>query len=165
MAEETTSLVQLNNTHRAIYLKIGNSSFEQLGEGVTNFTPTNNPTVNTKHYINRKNPHTSISALSKQYAMSADRIKGDACNDYIASLEDKIGSDCVTELVDVDMSSSTTDGSYKAKKYNITIALNQPYSIEGGNDQQMDATFYVNGDPIEGTFAVATKPFTATPAA
>ena len=164
MAEEATTLVQLSNTHRAIYLKIGNSTFERLGEGVNSFTPSNNPTVSTKHYINMKSPHNSITAIAKQYSMSADYVKGDPCLDYIESIEDKIGSDCVTELIDVDMSSSISDGSgtkYKARKANITISVTQPYSIEGGNNQNIEATFYVNGDLVDGSFDTSTKTFTA----
>lgn len=163
MAEEATSLVQLSNTHRAIYLKIGNSSFARLGEGVNNFTPSNNPTVSTKHYINMKSPSNTITAIAKQYSMSADYVKGDPCLDYLESIEDKIGSDCMTELIDVDMSSPTeAEGgtTFKAKKANITISVTQPYSIEGGNNQQIEATFYVNGDQTSGTFDTSTKTFT-----
>ena len=164
MAEEATTLVQLSNTHQAIYLKIGNSTFERLGEGVNSFTPSNNPTVSTKHYINMKSPHNSITAIDKQYSMSADYVKGDPCLDYIESIEDKIGSDCVTELIDVDMSSPISDGGgtkYKARKANITISVTQPYSIEGGNNQNIEATFYVNGDLVDGSFDTSTKTFTA----
>lgn len=164
MAEEAAALVQLSNTHRAIYLKIGNSTFERLGEGVNSFTPSNNPTVSTKHYINMKSPHNSITAIAKQYSMSADYVKGDPCLDYIESIEDKIGSDCVTELIDVDMSSPISDGGgtkYKARKANITISVTQPYSIEGGNNQNIEATFYVNGDLVDGSFDTSTKTFTA----
>ena len=164
MAEEATTLVQLSNTHRAIYLKIGNSTFERLGEGVNSFTPSNNPTVSTKHYINMKSPHNSITAIAKQYSMSADYVKGDPCLDYIEGIEDKIGSDCVTELIDVDMSSPISDGGgtkYKARKANITISVTQPYSIEGGNNQNIEATFYVNGDLVDGSFDTSTKTFTA----
>ena len=135
---------------------------------MNSFTPSNNPTVSTKHYINMKSPHNSITAIAKQYAMSADYIKGDPCLDYIESIEDKIGSDCVSELVDVDMSSPAADGGgtvYAAKKANITISVTQPYSIEGGNNQQIEATFYVNGDLVVGTFDTTSKIFTATPAA
>ena len=167
MAEEATTLVQLSNTHRAIYLKVGASSFERLGEGVNSFTPSNNPTVSTKHYINMKSPHNSITAIAKQYSMSADYVKGDPCLDYIEGIEDKIGSDCVSELVDVDMSSPADGGSgtsYKAKKANITISVTQPYSIEGGANQQIEATFYVNGDLVEGKFDTGTKTFTANSA-
>ena len=164
MAEDAASLVQLSNTHRAIYLKISNSSFERLGEGVNSFTPSNNPTVSTKHYINMKSPHNSITAIAKQYSMSADYVKGDPCLDYIEGIEDKIGSDCVTELIDVDMSSPISDGGgtkYKARKANITISVTQPYSIEGGNNQNIEATFYVNGDLVDGSFDTSTKTFTA----
>ena len=111
-----------------------------------------------------KSPHNSITAIAKQYSMSAHYVKGDPCLDYIESIEDKIGSDCVTELIDVDMSSPISDGGgtkYKARKANITISVTQPYSIEGGNNQNIEATFYVNGDLVDGSFDTSTKTFTA----
>lgn len=114
-----------------------------------------------------KSPHNSITAIAKQYSMSADYVKGDPCLDYIESIEDKIGSDCVTELIDVDMSSPISDGGgtkYKARKANITISVTQPYSIEGGNNQNIEATFYVNGDLVDGSFDTSTKTFTANSA-
>ena len=134
---------------------------------MNSFTPSNNPTVSTKHYINMKSPHNSITAIAKQYSMSADYVKGDPCLDYIEGIEDKIGSDCVSELVDVDMSSPADGGSgtsYKAKKANITISVTQPYSIECGANQQIEPTFYVNGDLAEGKFDTGTKTFTANSA-
>ena len=134
---------------------------------MNSFTPSNNPTVSTKHYINMKSPHNSITAIAKQYSMSADYVKGDPCLDYIEGIEDKIGSDCVSELVDVDMSSPADGGSgssYKAKKANITIGVTEPYSIEGGANQQMEATDYVNGDLVEGKFDTGTQTFTANSA-
>lgn len=168
MAGEAVTTIQMNNTHRAIYLKIADGKFERLGEGVNSFTPSNNPTVSTKHYINMKSPSNSITAIAKQYSMSADYVKGDPCLDYIEGIEDKIGSDCMSELIDVDMSSPASGGSsgtsYKAKKANITISVTQPYSIEGGNNQQIEATFYVNGDSVEGKFDTSTKTFTANSA-
>ena len=114
-----------------------------------------------------KSPHNSITAIAKQYSMSADYVKGDPCLDYIEGIEDKIGSDCVSELVDVDMSSPADGGSgssYKAKKANITISVTQPYSIEGGNNQQIEATFSANGDLVAGKFDTPPKTFTANSA-
>lgn len=156
----------VKNTHRAIYLDTsGNSttpSYARLGNGVTSFTPSNSPTVDTKHYIDMSSPSHSITALEKTYAFAADVIKGDACLDYIATLDGKTGADCQTTMIDVDMSGTGTSGSYPAKKYEVVISLEQPYSIEGGQNQQMSGTFYTNNDAVEGTFNITTKTFTAS---
>ena len=158
MAETKTTL---KNTHRAIYLETSEGTYARMGEGVTSFTPTNNPTVDTRHYINMSAPSHSITAVEKQYAFSADYLKGDPCLDYIASLDGKVGDDVRTELIDVDMSAGTEPSEgYPARKYEIVIALEQPYSIEGGQNQLMSGTFYTNGDPVEGKFKTATKTFT-----
>lgn len=159
MSETTT----LKNTHRAIYLSTSNSgteAYERLGYGVNSFTPSSNPTVDTKHYIDASAPSHSITAVAKQYAFSADCIKGDPCLDYIASLDGATGDACKTWMVDVDLSSEE-GGKCKAKKYSVLVAVEQPYSIVGGENQQMSGTFYTNGDAIEGKFDTSTKAFTA----
>lgn len=156
----------VKNTHRAIYLDTsGNGttpSYERLGNGVTSFTPSTNPTVDTKHYINMSSPSHSVTAIEKQYAFSADVIKGDACLDYLAGLDGKTGDDVKSTMIDVDLSGTATSGAYPAKKYEVVIAIEQPYSIEGGANQTMSGTFYTNNDAIEGTFDISKKAFTAT---
>ena len=57
-------------------------------------------------------------------------------------------------------SGGSSGTSFKARKANITISVTQPYSIEGGNNQQIKATFYVNGDLVDGTFDTSSKSFT-----
>lgn len=154
----------LKNTHRAIYLNVnpdeGSAQFERLGKGVNSFTPTTNPTVDTKHYIDASAPTHSITATERQYAFSADYLKGDPCLDYIAGLDGKVGDEVRTEMVDVDMSAGAEPSEgYPARKYEIIIALEQPYSIEGGQNQMMSGTFYTNGDVTEGKFKTSTKTF------
>lgn len=155
------STTTLKNTHRAIFLEVSDGTYERLGEGVNSFTPSNNPTVDTKHYINASSPTHSITAIEKQYSFAADYVKGDPAIDFIASLDGATGDDCKATMVDVDMSAGTEpSGGYPAKKYSILISLEQPYSIEGGQNQQMSGTFYTNGDHVDGTFKTSSKTFT-----
>lgn len=161
------STTTLKNTHRAIYLKTSGSGstevFSRLGYGVNSFTPSSNPTVDTKHYIDASAPSHSITAVAKQYAFSADCIKGDACLDFIAGLDGATGDDCKTDMVDVDLSSSSGAGTtYSAKKYSVLVAVEQPYSVVGGENQQMSGTIYTNGDAVLGTFDTSTSKFTAS---
>lgn len=155
----------LKNTHRAIYLNTNPTEetavYERLGKGVTSFTPTDNPTVETQHYIDASAPTHSVTAVEKQYGFAADRLKGEPCLDYIAGLDGKVGDDVRTTLVDVEMDTPTEPAEgYPATLYEIVIAVEQPYSIEGGQNQQMTGTFYTNGDPVKGKFKTATKTFT-----
>lgn len=155
----------LKNTNRAIYIKTsGDASsavYSRLGEGVTSFTPSNNPTVDTQHYINASSPTHNITAIEKQYSFAADFVMGDAAIDYIASLDGATGEKCKSELIDVLMTTETEPSEgYPAKKYQILISLEQPYSIEGGQTEQMTGTFYTNGDYVEGTFKTSTGKFT-----
>lgn len=157
--------IAVKNTHRAIYLDTsggsGEASYERLGNGVTSFTPSTNPTVDTKHYIDASSPSHSVTAVERQYAFNADVIKGEACLDYLSGLDGATGDKCKSIMVDVDLAGEATGGAYPAKKYNVLIAIEQPYSIEGGENQQMSGTIYTNGDYEEGTFNPSTKAWTA----
>lgn len=154
----------VKNTHRQIFIDVSGGAetadFERLGPGVTDFTPSVNPTVETKHYIDASSPSHSISATERQYSFSADVLKGDAVLDYIASLDGKTGDDVKTYMIDVDASGAAASGAYPARKYEVIISLEQPYSIEGGANQTMSGTIYTNGDAVEGTFNASTKTFT-----
>ena len=150
------------NTERRLYVDTtpgsGSATYGRLGKGVTAATPSNNPTVNSQHYIDASAPTHSVSALEKQFALTMERYVGDEANDWLAGLDDKTGDDLKSTLVVVDMTaeaSTQVTTAYPAKKYEIVVGLDQPYSVEGGATQAMSCTIYTNGDPVEGWFDTA----------
>lgn len=129
--------------------------FSRIGKGVTAATPANSPTVQTQHYIDASAPTHSITGLEKTFALTMERFVGDPANDFLAGLDDKTGDDLKSELVVLDRTvaaSTQVPTAYPAKKYEVVIGLDQPYSVEGGASQAMSCTIYTNGDPVEGWF-------------
>ena len=147
------------NTERWLYIDTTpdqeTAKYSRIGKGVTAATPSNSPTVTTMHYIDAGAPTHSITGLEKTFALTMERYVGDAANDYLAGLDDKTGDALKTTLVIVDLTATASTAvatAYPAKKYEIVVGLDQPYSVEGGATQAMTATLYTNGDPVEGWF-------------
>lgn len=140
--------------------------YELMGEGITSLTPTQNPQTTTQQYIHEINSTTTITALQKQFAYAGERAVGDPVNDFLASLEDKVGSSLQTTIIVCNGwdSAATPEGALKAKKYTVVIAVSNTGDRAGGSTQAISGTIYVNGDPVEGTFSPSTKTFTPTAA-
>ena len=155
---------QMSNTDKWVYIDKSattTAEYVRLGEGVTNITPANNIITDTKHYINAKNPTTSIKGMSKQFNIAMERYAGDDANDFIASLAEVIGDGAETTLIIVDHFNSAAVTAKPAKLYNVTIAVNNEGSIVGGGAMDMDVAVYVNGDPVSGTFNETSAAWTA----
>lgn len=154
---------QMSNTDKWVYIDKSattTAEYVRLGEGVTNITPANNIITDTKHYINAKNPTTSIKGMSKQFNITMERFSGDAANDYIAGLAEVIGPSAETTLIVVDHFNVAAVTAKPCKLYKVTIAVNNEGSIVGGGAMDMDVSVFVNGDPEVGTFNETTKAYT-----
>lgn len=158
-------MAQLTNIDRWAYIDKSETTtpdFARIGEGVEALIPSNNPIVDTKHYINYRNPSNKVLGFSKQWAATMERYVGDDANDYIASLVEKTGADIASTLVIVDHHDSAAVTAKPAKKYNVIVVVNGEGTIQGGGPMDMDVVIYANGDPVEGTFNETTKAFTAS---
>lgn len=156
-------MAQLTNTDKWMFINktpSATASYARVGEGVTGITPANNPITDTKHYVNHKNPTTKVLGTAKQFALAMERYLGDDANDFIAGLAEKIGTDLVTDIVIVDHYSTELETAKPARKYDVTVIVNNEGSIVGGGAADMDVAIHVNGDPVEGTFNEATSAFT-----
>ncbi|MEA5031986.1 MAG: hypothetical protein VB025_07530 [Sphaerochaeta sp.] len=156
-------MAQLTNTDKHAYINTTPSAaatYARVGEGVTGITPANNPITDTKHYVNHQNPTTKVLGTAKQFALALERYKGDDANDYIAGLSEKIGTDIVTDMVFVDHHDVALETAKPAKKYEVTVIVNNDGSIVGGGAMDMDVAIHVNGDPVAGTFNESTLAFT-----
>ncbi len=137
--------------------------YARIGTGVTTVTPAFNPTVKTVQYINMLSSKNTKTAYNKQYAISGERVVGDAAMDFIMGLAEKVGSDCETTLISYNTWDTATEGAYPAKRYDVMIAVANDGTLAGGDTQAVEATMYVNSAATEGTFNPTTKAFTATP--
>lgn len=136
------------------------ATYARIGKGVTGATPSNNPVVSTKHYIDATNPISKVTALSKQFALAMERAAGDTANDYIFGKAGKIGADLETDIVVVDHANVAAVTAKPCRKYTVIIVVNNEGAIVGGQEQAMDVAVYCNGDPDDGTFNETTGAFT-----
>ena len=166
---EATKITVPKNTEKWLFLDTApgteTAAYARLGKGVTAATPANSPTVSSQHYIDAAAPTHSITGLEKTFALTMERYVGDKANDWLSGLDDKTGDAVKTTLVVVDLTaeaSTQTATAYPAKKYEVVVGLDQPYSVEGGASQAMSCTIYTNGDPVEGWFDTATAAWSDT---
>jgi hypothetical protein len=152
----------ITNEKRAVFINTASSSsssdvYSRLGEGINTFTPSNNGTISTKHYINDKFATSRRNGLQKQWAFSGDRVIDNVANDYLVSLTEKTGSDVETTLIIADLIDpvGTSKNAYKAKRYEVMVDVTNDGSIEGGQDVAIDGTIYANGDPEDGYITIS----------
>ena len=149
----------ITNEKRAVFINTSSDSsavYNRIGEGINTFTPSNNGTISTKHYINDKFATSRRNGIQKQWAFSGDRVIDDPANDYLVGLTEKTGSDVETTLIIADLVDpvGTSKNAYKAKKYEVMVDVTNDGSIEGGQDVAIDGTIYANGDPVEGYITI-----------
>ena len=149
----------ITNEKRAVFINTASDStavYNRIGEGINTFTPSNNGTISTKHYINDKFATSRRNGIQKQWAFSGDRVIDDPANDYLVSLTEKTGSEVETTLIIADLVDpvGTSKNAYKAKKYEVMVDVTNDGSIEGGQDVAIDGTIYANGDPVEGYITI-----------
>lgn len=150
--------------HRQIYVNITPSSeteqYEKMCAGFESANVSGNPNVVTHTYICESNAHNDVLSYAKQLSCSGVRMVGDAVNDFIAGLEDAVGSDSHTKVVIAEFNSDGT--AIGAKRYDATIVVNS-LGGDGGGEVSLDVTMHLNGAPEPGTFNATTKQFSLTP--
>ena len=127
-----------------------------LGVGIDEYAVSYNPQVDTEKWIiedNARNDHTSN---QKQGSVTQKCYKNDPEFEFIAAGRDQLNYK--TKALDVDTWSGTV-GSYAAKESDVIITVTS-YSGE-----QIEYDIYYDGDPVEGTVAIADGVPTFTPSA
>lgn len=128
-----------------------------FGVGVTEYAIGYNPQVDTEKWIIENNARSDHSSNQKQSSITQKCFKGDPCFEFIAKGRDKLNY--VTHILDIDVWNGV-DGTYPAKKSDGKIAITSWM----GENAQIEADVYYDGDPIEGTvtFSDGTPTFTPT---
>lgn len=150
--------MQLTNIDRWAFIKDGGGVYRRIGAGVTSINPSNNPIVDTKHYVDAQNPSSTVYGIAKQWALAMERYTGDAANDYIASFAEEVNAS--TELVIVEAHDVPEDpeggeeGYRPAKRYDITVVVNGEGAIQGGGPMDMDVVLYADKDGEDVVFDI-----------
>ena len=117
-----------------------------IGVGVNEANIEYNPQVDTEKWIIEDTARSDHSSNQKQLSVTQRCYKGDPEFEYVNSCRDKLNS--TTEILEVDTWGGSA-GSYPAKKSDCLLAINS-YSGE-----EIEYTIHFNGDPVEGTVAIA----------
>lgn len=132
------------------------ATWKVIGIGITEANVEYNPQVDTEKWIIEDTARSDHSSNQKQISVTQKCYKGDAEFEYINSCRDKLN--CTSKILEVDTWNGTA-GSYPAKLSDCLITVTS-YSGE-----QIEYTIYFNGDPVEGTCAIADGVPTFTPSA
>lgn len=135
-----------------------------MGDGITEQTVNMNPETQTEQYIHQD----SASSFLKSYGPAIDgqqtAKKGDDVYDFIDTLgwDQAIADDAKTEIIEVRQYLTTSGTSFKAKKWDCNIAVNE-YGGAGADPLSHSFSVNIEGDPVFGTFDIDTLAFTPTP--
>jgi hypothetical protein len=144
---------KMDRTEAVTYLNTTPSTtatYKVLGWGINAYGIDYNPQVSTEKDIIHQNASTSHDGNQKQGTVSQKIYKDDPCFVYVNSLRDKSGSDVETDIIDIDTWDEVSDGVYRAKKSDVTIAVTK-YMDETA---VIEYDIYYNGDPVEGTATI-----------
>lgn len=145
-------LTYLDTTPSAI-----NPTWKVLGIGVTDYSLSYNPQVDTEKWIIEDNSRSDHSSNQKQGSVTQKTYKGDDLFTFVAAGRDKLNYK--TRILDIDRwnGNGTT---YPAKMSDGKIVVT---SVMGENSE-ISYDIYYDGDTIEGTVTIAdgVPTFTAT---
>lgn len=145
---------------QANYLKV-NDAFELLGAGFTELNESPSAQTTSKRYINQSSASQSITGYEWTTSFNADQIVSEKAIEYIRNIGEMqlTGPYTETEYLIVDLDKEgTTQGSYRARKFIIAIAVDSFSDNDG--ELGIEGSFLGISDPVEGTFDTGTKTFT-----
>lgn len=124
-----------------------------LGIGITSYGIAYNPQVTTEKWIIHKSATSSLDSYQRQGDVSQKCYKDDPVFEYVNEIRRKngIGAEVQTAVLDIDRYDSTVEGTFKATKSDVIIAITN-YMAE---DAVIEYTIYYNGDPKQGTVTFA----------
>ena len=138
-------------------------TYALMGAGFTQANESPSAQTTSKRYINMSSASQSVTGYEWSISFEADQILADTAIEYIRAIgeELKTGTDCETDIVivDLDQAEATPENTFRARKFNIAIAVSDFEDNDG--ELTMAGDFLGQGDPVAGTFETTTKTFTA----
>ena len=149
------------------YLNTGtteNPVWSLINEGVSSLTMNYNPEIEEEAYIADTASTKYTTGLGVETAFDMNRIKGDAANDKIFGLvwARSIGTAADSELVTINMASTSTGTVYPAVRETVNIIYNS-MGDEALKPLKIGVTLAHQGNPVKGTFNTSGNSFTANP--
>ena len=143
---------------QANYLKVG-ETFELLGTGFTELNESASAQTTSKRYINQSSASQSITGYEWSTSFNADQIVSEKAIEYIREIGEmqKTGEETETEYIIVDLDKEAQTAGYRARKFNIAIAVDSFDDNDG--ELGISGNFLGQSDPVEGTFDTSAKTF------
>lgn len=146
------------------YMKVGTgeaSAFALIGEGFTSFSEAKNPKEYSRQYVHEKSERTDVTGYAPSISYSCDIYSADPVIGEIVDITDNelTGTAAHREVVSVNLwQPGATNGTYTAYKRSYAV-------IADAKGDGTEALIYSGnlkcvGEPVKGTFAIATKTFT-----
>ena len=142
---------------QANYMKIG-ETFELLGTGFTELNESPSAQTTSKRYINQSSSQ-SVTGYEWGTSFNADQIVSENAIEYIRNIGEMqlTGADTETEYIIVDLDKEAQTAGYRARKFNIAIAVDSFDDNDG--ELGISGNFLGQSDPVEGTFDTSAKTF------
>lgn len=133
-----------------------------IGDGVTTASLGYNPQTLEETYIHQDSGSIEVESYRPNLPIEATAKSGDEVFDYVDALRksrsvlDAAKSDIVNVFL---YDTESPAGSWVAERQVVSIQIDS-FGGDGGGSTKISYTINFIGDPIPGTFAVATKTFT-----
>lgn len=143
---------------QANYLKV-NEAFEVLGTGFTELNESPSAQTTSKRYINQSSSSQAVTGYEWSSSFNTDQIVSEKAIEYIREIGEmqKTGEETETEYIIVDLDKPAQTVGYRARKFNIAIAVDSFDDNDG--DLGISGNFLGQSDPVEGTFDTSAKTF------
>ena len=139
------------------------STYNLLGVNVSELSVDYAPQSESSVDIVSDSADTEITSYQPTAGLSAVATEDDPVFEFVNGLRRSraVLDDACTSIVNVDLYDPVTgsDGSYVAEKQDVSIQIDS-YGGAGGESLKIEYTINYRGDPVKGTFAVASKTFT-----
>ncbi|WP_455504785.1 phage tail tube protein [Clostridium sp.] len=143
---------------QANYMKVG-ETFEVLGAGFTELNESPSAQTSSKRYINQSSSSQAVTGYEWSSSFNADQIVSEKAIEYIREIGEmqKTGEETETEYIIVDLDKEAQTAGYRARKFNIAIAVDSFDDNDG--ELGISGNFLGQSDPVEGTFDTSAKTF------
>ena len=162
MSESATNVL-VSRSQFLAFMKVGATpAYELIGEGFTSFSESKNPKEYTRQYVHETGERTDVIGYSPSIAYAVDVYSNDPVISEIVDITDNeyLGALTHRKICSVNLwRPGTTSGTYEA--YERTYAVIPDSKGDGAEALNYSGTLKCVGDKVKGTFALATKVFTA----
>lgn len=139
------------------------ANFVLMGEGFESLEESLNPTVDEVQYISDENATKSITGYAPEWSFDGTVIKDNNVVTFLRNIAKGLvtGATAEAEVVLYDVW-SVTAGTVAATKYTVAIQMDSGGSLAGGEKLKFSGSLLNQGDPVDGTFTIATSAFAAS---